>query len=55
MDGYAAGGDRKYRIVAADDIREEVYDFVVKRGGAKILAMQVKEPSLEEIFLEMVG
>lgn len=47
-------GDRKYRIVAADDIREEVYDFVVKRG-AKILAMQVKEPSLEEIFLEMVG
>ncbi|AEK72555.1 ABC-type multidrug transport system, ATPase component [Thermococcus sp. 4557] len=46
-------GEKKYRIVAPDDIREEVHDFVASRG-AKILTMQVKEPSLEEIFLEMV-
>ncbi|NJE02499.1 DUF4162 domain-containing protein, partial [Thermococcus sp. JdF3] len=46
-------GERKYRVVAPDDIREQVHDFVASRG-AKILTMQVKEPSLEEIFLEMV-
>jgi len=46
-------GENKYRIVAPDDIREEVHDFVASQG-AKILAMQVKEPSLEEIFLTFV-
>ncbi|MCD6525265.1 MAG: ABC transporter ATP-binding protein [Thermococcus sp.] len=46
-------GENKYRIVAPDDIREEVHDFVASQG-AKILAMKVKEPSLEEIFLKMV-
>lgn len=46
-------GENKYRIVAPDDIREEVHDFVASQG-AKILAMQVKEPSLEEIFLNLV-
>lgn len=46
-------GENKYRIVAPDDIREEVHDFVASQG-AKILAMQVKEPSLEEIFLKLV-
>ncbi|QDA32337.1 ABC transporter ATP-binding protein [Thermococcus indicus] len=46
-------GEKKYRIVAPGDIREEVHDFVASRG-AKILTMQVKEPSLEEIFLKMV-
>ncbi|ASJ06840.1 ABC transporter ATP-binding protein [Thermococcus pacificus] len=46
-------GEKKYRIVAPEDIREELHDFVSAKG-AKILAMQVKEPSLEEIFLKMV-
>ncbi|NJE75649.1 ABC transporter ATP-binding protein [Thermococcus sp. ES12] len=46
-------GERKYRIVAEEDVREQVHDFVANRG-AKILTMQVKEPSLEEIFLKMV-
>ena len=46
-------GEKKYRIVAPEDIREELHDFVSSRG-AKILTMQVKEPSLEEIFLKMV-
>ncbi|NJE06424.1 ABC transporter ATP-binding protein [Thermococcus sp. M36] len=46
-------GERKYRIAAPDDIREELHDFVASKG-AKILTMQVKEPSLEEIFLKMV-
>ncbi|AFL94545.1 multidrug ABC transporter ATPase 1 [Thermococcus cleftensis] len=47
-------GENKYRVVAPEDIREELHDFVANQG-AKILTMQVKEPSLEEIFLEMVG
>ncbi|ASJ10899.1 ABC transporter [Thermococcus sp. P6] len=46
-------GDRKYRITAAEDIREELNDFIVSKG-AKILSMKVKEPSLEEIFLNTV-
>jgi len=46
-------GENKYRVVAPDDIREEVHDFVASQG-AKILTMQVKEPSLEEIFLNLV-
>jgi len=46
-------GEKKYRIVAEEDIREQVHDFVASQG-AKILTMQVKEPSLEEIFLKMV-
>ncbi len=46
-------GERKYRVVAREDIREELHDFVASKG-AKILTMQVKEPSLEEIFLKMV-
>ncbi|NJE09954.1 ABC transporter ATP-binding protein [Thermococcus sp. MAR1] len=46
-------GERKYRIVAPEDIREQIHDFVAAQG-AKILTMQVKEPSLEEIFLKMV-
>lgn len=46
-------GEKKYRIVAPEDIREQLHDFVSARG-AKILTMQVKEPSLEEIFLKMV-
>ncbi len=46
-------GEKKYRIVTSYDIREELHDFVASQG-AKILTMQVKEPSLEEIFLEMV-
>ncbi|MCD6373292.1 MAG: ABC transporter ATP-binding protein [Thermococcus sp.] len=46
-------GEAKYRIVAPKDVREEVHDFVASQG-VKILAMQVKEPSLEEIFLKMV-
>ncbi|ANF23108.1 ABC transporter ATP-binding protein [Thermococcus piezophilus] len=46
-------GEKKYRIVAPGDIREAVHDFVAAQG-AKILTMQVKEPSLEEIFLKMV-
>ncbi len=46
-------GEKKYRIVAEEDIREGVHDYVASQG-AKILTMQVKEPSLEEIFLKMV-
>ena len=46
-------GGNKYRVVAPDDIREELHDFVASQG-AKILTMQVKEPSLEEIFLKLV-
>ncbi|NJE42406.1 ABC transporter ATP-binding protein [Thermococcus sp. GR6] len=46
-------GEKKYRIVAPGDIREEIHDFVASQG-AKILTMQVKEPSLEEIFLKMI-
>ncbi|WP_457750754.1 ATP-binding cassette domain-containing protein [Thermococcus sp.] len=46
-------GEKKYRIVAEEDIREQVHDFVASQG-TKILTMQVKEPSLEEIFLKMV-
>ena len=43
-------GENRYRVVASEDIREELHDFVASQG-AKILTMQVKEPSLEEIFL----
>ncbi len=46
-------GEKRYRIVAEEDIRERVHDYVSGQG-AKILTMQVKEPSLEEIFLKMV-
>ncbi|WP_297535889.1 ABC transporter ATP-binding protein [Thermococcus sp.] len=46
-------GERKYRVVAPEDIREELHDYVASQG-AKILTMQVKEPSLEEIFLKLV-
>jgi len=46
-------GEKKYRIVASEDIREQIHDFVASRG-AKILTMQIKAPSLEEIFLKMV-
>ncbi len=46
-------GEKKYRIAAPEDIREELHDFVASQG-AKILTMQVKEPSLEEIFLKIV-
>ncbi|AIU69186.1 ABC transporter [Thermococcus eurythermalis] len=46
-------GENKYRVVASRDVREEIHDFVAGQG-AKILTMQVKEPSLEEIFLKMV-
>jgi ABC-2 type transport system ATP-binding protein len=46
-------GENKYRIVAPEDIREELHDFVTGQG-AKILTMQVKEPSLEEVFLDLV-
>jgi len=46
-------GEKKYRIVASEDIREQIHDFVASRG-AKILTMQIKTPSLEEIFLKMV-
>ncbi|WP_148883785.1 ABC transporter ATP-binding protein [Thermococcus aciditolerans] len=47
-------GGNKYRVVSPEDIREELHDFVANQG-AKILTMQVKEPSLEEIFLKLVG
>ncbi|NJE04139.1 ABC transporter ATP-binding protein [Thermococcus sp. MV11] len=47
-------GENKYRVVASRDVREELHDFVANQG-AKILTMQVKEPSLEEIFLKLVG
>lgn len=46
-------GENKYRIVAEGDIREELHDYVAKQG-AKILTLQTKEPTLEEIFLKMV-
>jgi ABC-2 type transport system ATP-binding protein len=46
-------GENKYRVVASEDIREELHDYVASQG-AKILTMQVKEPSLEEIFLTLV-
>ncbi|GAB6102634.1 ABC transporter ATP-binding protein [Thermococcus atlanticus] len=46
-------GEKKYRIAAPGDIREEIHDFVASQG-AKILTMQVREPTLEEIFLKMV-
>ncbi|ASJ14326.1 ABC transporter ATP-binding protein [Thermococcus radiotolerans] len=46
-------GEKKYRIVASEDIREQIHDFVAAQG-AKILTMQIKAPSLEEIFLKMV-
>ncbi len=46
-------GEKKYRIVAQEDIREQVHDFVAAQG-AKVLTMQIKAPSLEEIFLKMV-
>jgi len=46
-------GTNKYRIVSPEDIREQLHDFVSAQG-AKILTMQIKEPSLEEIFLKMV-
>ncbi|WP_457742117.1 ATP-binding cassette domain-containing protein [Thermococcus sp.] len=46
-------GERKYRVVSSDDVREELHDYVASQG-AKILTMQVKEPSLEEIFLSLV-
>ncbi|WP_461866995.1 ABC transporter ATP-binding protein [Thermococcus sp.] len=46
-------GEKKYRIVTSHDIREELHDFVASQG-AKILTMQVKEPTLEEIFIQMV-
>jgi len=45
-------GKNKYRVVAEDDIREELHDFVASQA-AKVLTMQVKEPSLEEIFLKL--
>ncbi|CAD5245210.1 ABC transporter ATP-binding protein [Thermococcus camini] len=47
-------GGNKYRVVSQEDVREELHDFVANQG-AKILTMQVKEPSLEEIFLKLVG
>ncbi|WP_297510769.1 ABC transporter ATP-binding protein [Thermococcus sp.] len=46
-------GENKYRVVAPEDVREELHDLVALQG-AKILTMQVKEPSLEEIFLKLV-
>ncbi|NJE60824.1 ABC transporter ATP-binding protein [Thermococcus sp. 21S7] len=46
-------GEKKYRIVASEDIREQIHDFVATQG-AKVLTMQIKAPSLEEIFLKMV-
>jgi len=46
-------GENKYRVVASKDVREELHDYVASQG-AKILTMQVKEPSLEEIFLDIV-
>nr|WP_048058391.1 ABC transporter ATP-binding protein [Pyrococcus yayanosii] len=46
-------GPNRYRIIAPEDVREAVHDLVVSQG-AKILMMQVREPSLEEIFLKMV-
>lgn len=46
-------GENKYRITASSDVREDVHDFITSKG-AKILSMQVKEPSLEEIFLKVV-
>jgi len=46
-------GENKYRVVASEDIREELHDYVASQG-AKVLTMQVKEPSLEEIFLKLV-
>ncbi|WP_258085059.1 ABC transporter ATP-binding protein [Thermococcus thermotolerans] len=46
-------GENKYRVVAENDIREELHDFVASQG-AKVLTMQVKEPSLEEIFLKLI-
>ncbi|WP_457742965.1 ATP-binding cassette domain-containing protein [Thermococcus sp.] len=46
-------GGNRYRVVAENDIREELHDFVASQG-AKILTMQVKEPSLEEIFLRII-
>jgi len=46
-------GENKYRVVSPEDIREELHDYVASQG-AKILTMQVKEPSLEEIFLKLV-
>ncbi|WP_297072506.1 ABC transporter ATP-binding protein [Thermococcus sp.] len=46
-------GENKYRVVSEEDVREELHDFVASQG-AKILTMQVKEPSLEEIFLKLV-
>ena len=46
-------GENRYRVVSPEDIREELHDYVASQG-AKILTMQVKEPSLEEIFLRLV-
>jgi len=46
-------GESKYRVVSPEDIREELHDYVASQG-AKILTMQVKEPTLEEIFLRLV-
>jgi len=46
-------GENKYRVVAPEDVREELHDYVASQG-AKILTMQIKEPSLEEIFLKIV-
>ncbi|WP_297513023.1 ABC transporter ATP-binding protein [Thermococcus sp.] len=46
-------GENRYRVVSPEDIREELHDYVASQG-AKILTMQVKEPTLEEIFLKLV-
>jgi len=46
-------GENRYRVVAPEDVREELHDFVASQG-AKILTMKLEEPSLEEIFLTLV-
>ncbi|WP_456395760.1 ATP-binding protein DrrA1-3 family domain-containing protein [Thermococcus sp.] len=34
------------------EVREQIHDYIASQE-AKILTMQVKEPSLEEIFLKL--
>jgi len=46
-------GTNKYRIITSKDVREELHDLIAVQN-AKILTMQIKEPSLEEIFLKMI-
>ncbi|MCD6189630.1 MAG: ABC transporter ATP-binding protein [Thermococcus sp.] len=44
----------RYKITASRDIREELHDLIALQG-AKVLTMQVKEPTMEDIFLHLIS